>query len=111
MERFLDALGREWPRILTALGAVVAPVGLVFFGMGIGYREPRDFDTNLGIALMVAGLVGFLLGVGAMRMGLGGDQYRVDPAQPATPHQAIHPALGDAPSQATHQDDDRARLR
>jgi hypothetical protein len=107
MERFFDALGREWPRILTALGAVVAPVGLVFFGMGIAYREPLDLEINAGITLMVVGLAAFFVGLGAMRMGLGGDQYRLDPAQPATPHQAVHPSS--APGQAVHEDD-RTRL-
>ena len=105
MERFFDALGHEWPRILTALGGVIAPVGFVFFGMGLAYRDPQDLDINAGITLMIVGLVAFFLGLGAMRMGLGGDQYRLDPAQPATPHQAVHPTSGSAPSQAVHEDD------
>ena len=110
MGRFLDALGHEWPRILTALGAVIAPVGLVFFGIGTAFREPRDLETNVGIALMVIGAVVFVIGLGAMRMGIGEDQFRVGPAQPATPHQAVHPASASAPSQALH-DEDRTKLR
>ena len=58
---------RELPRILAALGASVAPVGLVVFAMGIAYRERRDSDVNLGIFLMVAGLVALVVGLAWLR--------------------------------------------
>ena len=58
---------REVPRILVALGASIAPVGLVVYGMGVGYRERRDADVNLGIALMVGGLIALVVGFAWLR--------------------------------------------
>jgi hypothetical protein len=52
---------------LVALGASIAPVGLVVYGMGTAFREPRDADIRLGIGLMIAGLVALVVGVVWMR--------------------------------------------
>ena len=52
----------ELRRLLLALGPVVAAVGLVVFAMGLSYREPRDFEVQIGIGLMIGGVVGALLG-------------------------------------------------
>jgi hypothetical protein len=77
-------MARELPRVLTALGAVIAAVGFTVFGMGMSYREPRDSDVTIGIALMVVGLAGFVVGLAMMRMSADdGDEVRVEPAQPA----------------------------
>jgi uncharacterized membrane protein YfcA len=62
----------EISRILTAAGLVAASVGLVVFGMGAAYAEPRDFEMNLGILLMVAGVIGSIVGILLYR------QYSID---------------------------------
>ena len=103
-------MARELPRVLIALGAVIASVGLVVFGMGMSYREPRDVDVNIGIALMVIGLAAFAVGLVMTRMGYGeSDQVWIEPAEPARPHQAIHPPS--TPQAARHEGDQEGRSR
>jgi uncharacterized membrane protein YfcA len=54
---------RDVARILAALGASVAPIGLTVYAMGTAYREPRDADIRTGIILMVVGLVALVVGL------------------------------------------------
>lgn len=103
-------MARELPRVLVALGAVIATVGVVIYAMGIAYREPRDADVAWGIGLMVGGLVAFVAGLGLYKAGYGGsDEYELEPAQPAYPHQAVHPA--GRPAQAARHDEGGDRSR
>lgn len=53
----------EFSRILTAAGLAIAPVGLVVYGMGVAFVEPRDFETNLGLILMAVGVIAAIVGV------------------------------------------------
>jgi hypothetical protein len=53
----------EFSRILTAAGLAIAPVGLVVYGMGVAFVEPRDFETNLGLILMIGGVIATIIGV------------------------------------------------
>jgi hypothetical protein len=106
--RSTPELVREIPRILIALGAAIAPVGLVLFGMGVAFREPRDSTITAGIVIMVVGIGASLIGLGLNQIGFGGsDQVRVEPAQPAVPRQAVHPPSADAPRQATRPSETR----
>src|SRR5688500_12443028 len=100
-------MARELPRVLVALGAVIATVGVTVYGMGIAYREPRDADVTIGVVLMVGGLVAFFAGPAIYKTGYGGsDQYQIEPAEPAHPHQAIHPASA-APARAARPTEGR----
>lgn len=47
----------EVGRILVAFGAVLATVGLVVFGIALAYIEPSTSQSNLGIVMMVVGVV------------------------------------------------------
>ena len=49
-------------RLLVSLGTVAAAVGLVVFGMGTAFVEPDDSLKNLGIILMVGGLIATVVG-------------------------------------------------
>ena len=49
-------------RLLASLGSVAAAVGLVVFGMGTAFIEPDDSLVNLGIILMVGGLIAAVIG-------------------------------------------------
>ena len=49
-------------RLLASLGAVAAAVGLVVFGMGTAFVEPDDSLINLGIILMVGGVIAAVIG-------------------------------------------------
>jgi predicted permease len=49
-------------RLIASLGAVAAAVGLVVFGMGTAFVEPDDSLKNLGIILMVGGVIGAVIG-------------------------------------------------
>jgi hypothetical protein len=105
-------MARELPRVLTALGAVIAAVGLTVFGMGMSYREPRDTDVTIGIVLMILGLAGFIVGLAMPRMGFAGsDRVRVAPAEPAHRRQAVHPPSAAAPEAARHEGDQEGRSR
>ena len=104
-------MARELPRILTALGAVIASVGLVIYGMGIAYREPRETDIAIGVGLMVGGLVAFAVGLAMYKFGFGGSgEIHVEPAQPAQPRQAVHPPSA-RPEQAARSHEPRGRSR
>jgi uncharacterized membrane protein YidH (DUF202 family) len=62
----------EIGRILTSAGLVAAATGLVVFAMGAAFVEPRDYEMNLGIFLMVAGVLASIVGIFMYR------QYSVD---------------------------------
>jgi predicted permease len=49
-------------RLVASLGAVAAAVGLVVFGMGTSFVEPDDSLKNLGIILMIGGLIAAAIG-------------------------------------------------
>jgi hypothetical protein len=53
----------EIGRILTAAGSVAASTGLVVYGMGVAFVEPRDYEMNIGIFLMIAGVIATIVGV------------------------------------------------
>jgi hypothetical protein len=54
---------RYWRIYLVAIGAIAAWVGFTVYGLGNSYREPRDSDVNIGIGLMVGGLVVLVIGI------------------------------------------------
>ena len=58
----MSDLGKHWQIVLIAVGAIATWVGFTFLGMSLSYREQRDYVTNWGVALMVAGLVVLLVG-------------------------------------------------
>jgi uncharacterized membrane protein YidH (DUF202 family) len=62
----------EIGRILTSAGLVAASTGLVVFAMGAAFVVPRDYEMNIGIFLMVAGVLATIVGVFMYR------QYSVD---------------------------------
>ena len=53
----------EIARILTALGAVAATVGLVVYGMGRAYVREGDFEITIGLWLMVIGTIATIVGL------------------------------------------------
>jgi hypothetical protein len=62
----------EIGRILTAAGSVAAATGVVVFAMGAAFVVPRDYEMNIGIVLMVAGVLATIVGAIMYR------QYSVD---------------------------------
>ena len=54
---------QEISRILTSLGAVVASSGLVVYGMGASYSSPGDFEVNLGLWMMILGVIAAIVGI------------------------------------------------
>lgn len=53
----------EVSRILTALGLVVASVGLTVYGIGVAFVEPEDFQRNLGLIMMIGGVIAAAIGI------------------------------------------------
>ncbi|MEJ7840115.1 MAG: hypothetical protein WKF81_14975 [Thermomicrobiales bacterium] len=53
----------EIGRVLTAAGSVAATTGVVIFAMGAAFVEPRDYEMNIGIFLMIAGTVATIVGI------------------------------------------------
>ena len=53
----------EIGRILTALGAVAASVGLVVYGMGRSFVRSGDFEMTLGVWLMALGIIATVVGL------------------------------------------------
>lgn len=53
----------EASRILTALGLVAASVGLTIYGIGTAFLEPQGFQMNVGMLLMVVGVVAAVVGI------------------------------------------------
>ncbi len=52
----------EAARLLIAFGSVIATAGLVIFGIGFAYVDPADWETTLGVILMIGGLVATVAG-------------------------------------------------
>ena len=63
----------EIAKWMIALGSVVAAVGLVVFGIGTSFVRPEASETNLGLILMIGGLVVFFLGGGLYQRTKGPD--------------------------------------
>ena len=53
----------ELSRILTAAGSVAASTGLVVYAMGVAFVEPRDYEMNIGLFLMIVGAIATIIGV------------------------------------------------
>ncbi len=53
----------EISRILTAGGLVAGSTGLMIYGMGAAFVEPRDFELNAGMILMVIGVIAATIGI------------------------------------------------
>lgn len=53
----------EISRILTAGGLVAASSGLVVYGMGAAFVEPRDFELTIGLWAMIIGVVATAIGI------------------------------------------------
>jgi len=55
-------------RLLVSLGSVAAAVGLVVFGMGTSFVVSDDSLVNLGLILMIGGLIATVIGGVIYRM-------------------------------------------
>jgi hypothetical protein len=53
----------EISRILTAAGLVAASTGLVVYGIGTAFVEPRDFETTIGLWAMIIGVIVAAVGI------------------------------------------------
>lgn len=53
---------QEFSRILTALGAVVASSGLIIYGVGASFVTPGDFETSVGLWMMILGVIATVIG-------------------------------------------------
>ena len=53
----------HWRIYLIGLGAPIAVVGLVVYGMGQAFAVSRGFETNIGLGLMIGGLIATIIGV------------------------------------------------
>jgi len=56
-------MGGSLARWLVALGAVAAAVGFTLVGMATSYIQTVDSLLTLGLALMIGGLVVFVVGL------------------------------------------------
>ena len=56
-------MGLELSRWMVALGSVAAAVGLTVFGMATSTLHPMDDLVRLGIILMIAGGIVFIVGM------------------------------------------------
>lgn len=52
----------EIAKWMIVVGSVVAAVGLVVFGIGTSFVRPEASEVNLGLILMIGGLVVFFVG-------------------------------------------------
>ncbi|HEV2527051.1 MAG TPA: hypothetical protein VGT61_01155 [Thermomicrobiales bacterium] len=59
----MNEIARHWHVYLIGIGAIAAWCGLTFYGMGLSYREPRSFDVNVGLGLMIGGLIVLAIGI------------------------------------------------
>lgn len=53
----------EVSRILTALGLVIAAVGLNVYGIAVAFYETVDSQANLGIIMMIGGVIAAAIGI------------------------------------------------
>ncbi len=63
----------EIAKWMIALGSVVAAVGLTVFGIGTSFVRPEASQTNLGLILMIGGLLVFFVGGGLYQRTKGPD--------------------------------------
>jgi predicted permease len=75
----------HWRIYLIALGAAIAGTGLVVYGMGLAFREPRDFEINIGLALMAGGILAVVIGSIAYALRPEGEEEPVVPDEPPAP--------------------------
>lgn len=55
-------MGTELARWMVALGSVGSAVGLVLLGMGMAYVQTDEGLVNLGLILMIGGLLVAIIG-------------------------------------------------
>ncbi len=53
----------EMGRILTALGLPVSASGLIIYAMGASYVIPSDSTMNIGLVMMIGGLIVGIIGI------------------------------------------------
>lgn len=53
----------EISRIVASLGAVTASSGVVIYGIAVSYLEPNDFQSDVGIWLMIVGTIATVAGL------------------------------------------------
>lgn len=53
----------EISRIVASLGAVTASSGVVIYGIAVSYLEPNDFQSDVGIWLMIVGTIAIVAGL------------------------------------------------
>lgn len=53
----------EMGRILSAAGLSIASAGLIVYGMGGSHAIPSDSTMNIGLILMVGGLIAAIVGI------------------------------------------------
>lgn len=58
-----ELMGTEIVRLMVALGAVAAAVGLTIVGIATSTFQPMDDLIRLGVILMVGGLAVFVVGM------------------------------------------------
>lgn len=53
----------EIGRVVASLGAVTASSGLIIYGIAVSYLEPNDFQSDVGIWLMIIGTIATIGGL------------------------------------------------
>lgn len=53
----------EISRIVASLGAVTASSGVVIYGIAVSYLNPDDFQSDVGIWLMIVGMIATIGGL------------------------------------------------
>ncbi|HVL25284.1 MAG TPA: hypothetical protein VM450_14440 [Thermomicrobiales bacterium] len=53
----------EFSRILTAAGLSIFGVGVTVYGIGAAFVDPDSSTMNLGLAMLIGGLVAAAVGV------------------------------------------------
>lgn len=53
---------QELSRIVTSAGLVLASVGLIVYGVGASYVHPSEFETTLGLWMMIVGTIATIVG-------------------------------------------------
>ncbi len=53
----------EMGRILAAAGLSAASSGLIIYGMGASHVVPSDSTMNIGLILMIGGVIAAIIGI------------------------------------------------
>ncbi len=53
----------EMSRILTAVGLPIAGAGLIVYGMGASHAIPSDSTMNIGLIMIIGGLIAGIIGI------------------------------------------------